>query len=121
MGKDKLNQITSLFLEFYPLYQKKITSLFSKSTSDPYKCNSNQIRAIMIIGRNKNIIPTLLGKYLGLQKGSLTTLLDSLENMDLIERNSHPDDRRKLLLSLTSKGNEFRDLKISQFEYLKMR
>lgn len=116
MENDKLNQVTSLFLEFYPLYQRKITSLFPKATYDPYKCNLNQIRTIMIIGREKSIIPTILGKCLGLQKGSLTTLLDSLEEMGLVERNPHPDDRRKLILSLTSKGTEYRDLKISQFD-----
>ena len=116
MKNDKLNQITSLFLEFYPLYQQKITSLFSNAKTDPYKCNLNQIRTIMIIGRNESIIPTTLGKCLGLQKGSLTTLLDSLEKMELVERNPHPDDRRKLILSLTSKGNEYRDLKINQFD-----
>ena len=116
MENDKLNQITSLFLEFYPLYQRKITSLFPKATSDPYKCNLNQIRTIMIIGRNKSIIPTTLGKCLGLQKGSLTTLLDSLEKMDLVKRSPHPDDRRKLILSLTSKGTEYRNLKINQFD-----
>lgn len=115
MKNDKLNQVTNLFLEFYPLYQQKITSLFPKSTSDPYKCNLNQIRTIMIIGRNKSIIPTTLGESLGLQKGSLTTLLDSLEKMELVERRPHPDDRRKLILSLTSKGIEYRDLKINQF------
>lgn len=116
MTDDKLDQITNLFLEFYPIHQKKIASLFSKSKSDPYKCNLNQVRAIMTIGKNKSIIPTLLGKCLGLQKGSLTTLLDSLEAMELVKRSSHPDDRRKTLLSLTSKGEDYRALKISQFK-----
>lgn len=115
MKNNKLTQITDLFLEFYPIHQKKIASLFSKGTCEPYKCNLNQTRAIMIIGRSESIIPTMLGKSLGLQKGSLTTLIDSLVSMDLVKRNPHPDDRRKLLLSLTSKGNEYRGLKIDQF------
>lgn len=116
MKDDKLKQITQLFLEFHPLHQRKITSLFSKGTSDPYNCNRNQIKAIMIIGNNKEIIPTLLGKCLGLQKGSLTTLLDQLEKINLIKRTNHPDDRRKILISLTDLGNEYRELKINQFE-----
>lgn len=116
MKDDKLKEVTRLFLEFHPLHQRKITSLFSKNTSDPYDCNRNQIKAIMIIGRNKEIIPTSLGKCLGLQKGSLTTLLDSLEKMNLIKRTSHPDDRRKILVSLTDLGYEYRTLKMNQFE-----
>lgn len=116
MKDDKLKQITQLFLEFHPLHQRKIASLFSKNTCDPYNCNRNQIKAIMIIGKNKEIIPTLLGKCLGLQKGSLTTLLDHLEKIGLIKRTAHPDDRRKILISLTDLGSEYRELKISQFE-----
>ncbi len=116
MKDDKLKQITQLFLEFHPLHQRKITSLFSKNTLDPYNCNRNQIKAIMIIGKNGEIIPTLLGKCLGLQKGSLTTLLDQLETIALIKRKPHPDDRRKTLISLTDLGSEYRELKINQFE-----
>lgn len=116
MKDDKLKAITQLFLEFHPLHQRKITSLFSKGTSDPYNCNRNQIKAIMIIGKNKEIIPTTLGKCLGLQKGSLTTLLDQLEKTNLIKRTNHPDDRRKTLISLTDLGNEYRQLKINDFE-----
>lgn len=116
MKQEKLKEITQLFLEFHPIHQKKVASIFSKNTSDPYHCTANQVKAIMIIGGNKSIIPTVLGKGLGLQKGSLTTLLDSLEKLDLIKRNAYPDDRRKTLISLTSKGDEYRDLRMTQFE-----
>ncbi len=116
MKEEKLREITQLFLEFHPIHQRKITSLFSKDNSDTYKCNRNQIKAIMIIGRNIEMIPTMLGKCLGLQKGSLTTLLDSLEEMGLVSRTAHPADRRKTLISLTERGLEYRTLKIKQFE-----
>lgn len=116
MKEEKLKEITQLFLEFHPIHQQKITSLFSKNTNDPYNCNRNQIKAIMIIGKHGEIIPTILGKCLGLQRGSLTTLLDSLEDMGLINKISHPKDRRKLLITLTDKGIEYRHLKAKQFE-----
>lgn len=115
MKTEKLKEITEMYLEFHPLHQKKISSLFSKSYEDGYGCNRNQIRAIMIIGRNESIIPTSLGKCLGLQKGSLTTLLDSLENMNLVKREPHPDDRRKTLVSLTDSGKKYRDIKLYEF------
>ena len=115
MKEEKLKIITETYLEFYPLHQKKISSLFTQNSNDGYSCNRNQVRAIMILGRNGQMIPTLLGKCLGLQKGSLTTLLDSLESMDLIQREPHPNDRRKTLVSLTDSGNVYRSLRLSEF------
>ena len=116
MSEKKVREIAKLFFEFNPLYQKKIVSFFSKCNDNAYKCNSNQVKAIMIIGAKESIIPTKLGQCLGLQKGSLTTLLDSLENMNLIKRNLHPKDRRKTLISLTEEGNNLRNLKLEEFQ-----
>ncbi|AFS79402.1 MarR family transcriptional regulator [Gottschalkia acidurici 9a] len=116
MSEEKVREIAKLFFEFSPLYQKKIISFFSKCGDKTYKCNSSQVKAIMIIGGKESIIPTKLGQCLGLQKGSLTTLLDSLENMNLIKRSSHPEDRRKTLISLTEEGNNLRNLKLEEFQ-----
>ncbi len=40
----------------------------------------------MIIGRNGKISPTILGKCMDMEKGSITSLVDSLENMNLVYR-----------------------------------
>ena len=60
--------------------------------------------AIMIIGKAEKITPTTLSKFLNMEKGSLTTLIDSLEEKKLVVRSGDPNDRRKLLLSLTPAG-----------------
>jgi len=39
-----------------------------------------------------------------MEKGSLTTLIDSLEKMDYVKRLDDPNDRRKKMLSLTAEG-----------------
>ncbi|WP_226990610.1 MarR family winged helix-turn-helix transcriptional regulator [Methanosarcina acetivorans] len=71
--------------------------------------NKNQKRAIIAIGRNEEIIPSVLGAYLDLQRGSLTSIIDSLEKEGLIFRKGDPEDRRKTILSLTEAGQEYRN------------
>ncbi len=63
--------------------------------------------AIMIIGKAGEITPTTLSKFINMEKGSLTTLIDSLEEKKLAIRSCDPNDRRKVLLSLTSAGIEY--------------
>lgn len=63
--------------------------------------------AIMIIGKAEKIMPTVLSKFINMEKGSLTTLINSLVEKNFVNRSSDPNDRRKVLLSLTSKGIEY--------------
>jgi DNA-binding MarR family transcriptional regulator len=63
--------------------------------------------AVMIIGKAEKIMPTALSKFLNMEKGSLTTLIDSLVEKEYVTRSNDPNDRRKVLLSLTSKGIEY--------------
>ncbi|WP_352418121.1 MarR family transcriptional regulator [Proteiniborus sp.] len=106
MKEKKLNELYPLFLEFLPLFHQKIGSELRKN-NDKYKCNKNQHKTIMVIGNMGKITPTVLGKYLDLKKGSLTTLIDSLEKMNLLERHIDPNDRRKTLLQLTKEGKNY--------------
>ena len=45
-----------------------------------------------------------LGQKLQITSATMTGILDRLEKMDMIERRSHPDDRRAILVCLTEKG-----------------
>lgn len=106
LKEKKLKELYPLFLEFFPLFHQKIGSTCHKN-DDKYKCNKNQHKTIMVIGNMGKITPTMLGKYLDLKKGSLTTLIDSLEKVNLLERDIDPRDRRKTLLKLTEEGNHY--------------
>ncbi len=48
-----------------------------------------------------------LGRFLDMRKGSLTSLIDSLEANGLVERRNDKKDRRKTLLYLTPAGEEY--------------
>jgi DNA-binding MarR family transcriptional regulator len=71
---------------------------------------------MFIIKKKEKILPTDLGKCMDMRKGSLTTLIDSLEGMNLVRRERDPHDRRKTWLSLTKEGMEYLDLKIQAYE-----
>jgi DNA-binding MarR family transcriptional regulator len=43
---------------------------------------------------------------LDMEKGSLTTLIDQLEEMGLVTRCADPRDRRKILISLSASGRD---------------
>ncbi len=45
-----------------------------------------------------------LHRVFGLKKSTLTSVLDRLENRDLVARHPHPDDRRSTLLHITDEG-----------------
>lgn len=105
--KDNLTDINDNLLEFTALFHSKIGKIFRTTDYKEYHCNKNQNRAIMILGRHKYLSPSTLGNYLGMRKGSLTTLIDSLIEKDLVSRKSDEKDRRRYLLSLTEKGESY--------------
>jgi DNA-binding MarR family transcriptional regulator/CheY-like chemotaxis protein len=53
--------------------------------------------------------PSALAKHCGVSRAAMTGLLDALEQEGYVERDSHPSDRRALMVHLTSKGKNFFD------------
>ncbi|MBN1932630.1 MAG: winged helix DNA-binding protein [Desulfobacterales bacterium] len=116
MKHEKLENIQKLILEFLPLLHQKFADVFHKSPDHRYPCSKNQNRTIMIIKKNSKITHTDLGRCLDMQKGSLTSLIDSLESMRLVHRETDPRDRRKTLLSLTDAGEAYVKLLLKELE-----
>jgi len=106
MENDRLEELHKLYFKLIPLFYKCKTFYIDKNRVDDL-CNKNQSMAIMIIGKAGIITPTTLSKFINMEKGSLTTLIDSLEGNKLVIRSDSPNDRRKVLLSLTSEGIEY--------------
>ena len=106
MGNGRLEDMHNLYFSLIPLFYKCKTFYIDKNRTDDL-CNKNQVMAIMIIGKAEKITPTTLSKFINMEKGSLTTLIDSLGKKKFVIRTSDPNDRRKVLLSLTSDGIEY--------------
>ena len=109
MQETKIKHIEKLFLEFFPLYYQKFSPIFREWDDSGLNCTKNQKRAIMMIHNYSGITATELGQCMDMRKGSLTTLLDSLEEMGLVERKPDDEDRRKVLLFLRPEGKIYFD------------
>jgi DNA-binding MarR family transcriptional regulator len=67
-------------------------------------------QALAIIeGSDKPLSPTTIAERLLVTTASMTSLLDTLERRGLLTRLPDPDDRRRLLVSLTDQGRQIVD------------
>jgi DNA-binding MarR family transcriptional regulator len=105
-----------LLMEFAPLYHQKLSALFHGIKDPDFPCTKNQNRAILILKTRGRETLTRLGECLDMQKGSLTSLVDSLKGMGLIRRGPDPEDRRKAWLSLTHEGRSYVQRRYRAFE-----
>jgi DNA-binding MarR family transcriptional regulator len=92
MESDSLNNIL-----FKRAFQDKISTKFKE-------LSKNQPIVIKIIGLEGEVMPSTIGKYTGMEKSSLTRMIDDLENKGIVYRKNDPEDRRKILISLTNEG-----------------
>jgi DNA-binding MarR family transcriptional regulator len=60
-------------------------------------------------GADGPLTPNEINVHLHLTSGSVTSLLDRLEQRALVTRGPHPADRRKVLISITDAGRELVD------------
>jgi DNA-binding MarR family transcriptional regulator len=60
-------------------------------------------------GAGRPLSPTTISERLLVTTASVTSLLDTLERRGLVARLRDPDDRRKLLVSLTEEGQQIID------------
>ncbi len=84
---------------FEHTFQKKILMRFTE-------LSKNQPTVIKIIGMEGEIMPSTIGNFTGMNKSSLTRMIDDLEKKGMVFRKNDPEDRRKVLVSLTNKGLE---------------
>ncbi len=66
----------------------------------------SQLRMLAIL-RDRRLKMTELGSYLGLEKSSMTGLVDRAEARGLLERAPNPDDGRAVDVFLTEPGDRF--------------
>jgi len=70
---------------------------------------SNAARQILAIIEDEPLAPHVIVERMLVTSGTMTSLLDTLERRGLIERISHPDDRRKILVRITDAGRDVLD------------
>ncbi len=75
----------------------------------PYDITSAQFKVLIIVAQFKADTPAELCRHLSLDSGSMTRMLDRLEQKQLIERTRSATDRRQVLLALTPAGKAITD------------
>lgn len=67
---------------------------------------ASQAMVLNFLGEEDRISSRHLGQKLGITSATMTGILDRLEKMALVERQSHPDDRRAILVCLSDQGRQ---------------
>lgn len=109
MDLERIQKIRLLNLEFQILHRKLFEERFfqkiaASENTELKELSKNQPIVITIIGIEKEIMPSTTGKYVGMDRSSLSRMMDSLEEKGFVWRKNDPEDRRKILISLTEKG-----------------
>ncbi|WP_166362766.1 MarR family winged helix-turn-helix transcriptional regulator [Pseudomonas akapageensis] len=76
---------------------------------DALGITSAQFKVLIIMAQYAIDTPAELCRYLSLDSGSMTRMLDRLEQKGLIARRRCPDDRRQVRLGLTESGQKLAD------------
>jgi MarR family transcriptional regulator, organic hydroperoxide resistance regulator len=112
MDEALMKKISLLLMERDALDNVVFVQAFHKKIAGKFKeLSKNQPMVIKIIGMEGEVMPSAIGKYTGMEKSSLTRMVDDLEKKGIVYRKTDPDDRRKVLVSLTEKG-------LSYYNYL---
>ena len=104
---NSIKEIRYNLIKFISLFHRLFMPSLKKDIKDEYNCTKNQIKTIMILGRVEKITPTILGKCMDMEKGSITSLIDSMENLKLVYRKDDLKDKRKTWIQLTEEGKKY--------------
>ena len=77
---------------------------YRESVADQLAVGTSEVVALGYLFQEGPLTPRELGLRLNLTSGSITALVDRLENSGFVARSQHPDDRRSLLATVTPAG-----------------
>lgn len=104
MKYEELRELHDLLFKTMGLFHEKFLCQFSKESQQYPGIKKNHIMIIGFLYQNQVLTATEIAKMLNMEKGSLTTLIDQLEEFGLVIRCKDINDRRKALISLTDAG-----------------
>lgn len=91
----------------FPLYAcaKEIVRRYNPLL-EPLGLTYTQYITMMVMWEHKSLSVTEVGKMLYLDSGTLTPMLKKMEKAGWIQRERSQDDERKVIVSITPKGEE---------------
>lgn len=106
MDDMKAKELHDLLYSLVGMFHQKFLCRFRKEYKSPPWMKKNHAKIINLLYRNERLTATEIGKRLDIEKGSLTTLIDQLEERGFVVRESDPADRRRFLIALSDAGRE---------------
>ncbi len=96
------NETAHEILEVVPLVMRTVRTQMRNSRS--LNLSVPQFRTLGFVHRHPGTSLSDVAEHVGLALPSMCKLIDGLVERKLIKRRSHPSDRRRITLDLTSKG-----------------
>ena len=102
MHHTDIEKLSSILIELYEKMSSWEHAVVKESGLTPA-----QMHAIEIMGHHENLRMKELAQKLGVTTGTLTVMIDRLEQNDLILRKPNENDRRSIVVILTKKGQKY--------------
>ena len=96
-----MHSLNNLIIEFYD----KLSS-WEQSVVKDTGYSLAQVHTIEVLGSHGPMRMKELADRLGITTGTLTVQIEKLVNLGLVSRAAHEDDRRSILVGLTSEGTQ---------------
>ena len=101
----KEQDLSRVFIEILPMLDNFFFKDF-QGIYEQYKLNKTQHKTIIVIGTFNGSHMTEIWKRMGITKGNLSIIIDSLTKLGYVICERHTDDRRKVSIHLTEKGEK---------------
>lgn len=102
MSDQKLEDMTEQVVEFCERFNS-----WEGSVAKLGRLSPAQMRTIGVIGRNKNLRMKDIAEKMELTTGTVTVMIDRLQDMGLVERCRNDLDRRSYKIVLSEKGEAY--------------
>ncbi len=102
INDEALEQLTSALMEFcerFNGWEGAVAKMGSLSLP--------QLRTVCVIGRNADIRMKDIADHMELTTGTVTVMIDRLQEMGLVERCRNESDRRSYKIVLSEKGQKY--------------
>jgi len=106
MSVKETRELHDLLFTFMGLVHKKFLVRFRQEYDGLPWMKKNHFKIMSILFQQHHLTATEIGKRLDLEKGSVTSLIDQLEEKGMVLRHEDASDRRKSLISLSAGGRE---------------
>lgn len=101
----KEQDLSRIFIEILPMLDNFFFKDF-QGVYEQYKLNKTQHKTIIVIGTFNGSHMTEIWKRMGITKGNLSIIIDSLTKLGYVICERHTDDRRKVSIHLTESGHK---------------